>query len=336
MDQVTIGFIGVGDIMHAHLAALKENPEYKLVAICRRTEDKLRQQAEELGCEGYTDYHDLLAAGPDVVLVSLPHGLHAQVTIEALEAGCHVMVEKPMATSVAECNEMLATAERTGKALIVTELASFTPGAVRTGEKFKAGTLGRFFTGSIINERFYFHEGRPTWFLDPEMSGGGMFTNVGVHRLATTRSALPGLRPISVSASVSYQPEWKVEACTSALVKYEQGGSMLYEEVGYYPKPDWLNQGIHYVFENGIVSWSNDTWYMMGRDGEQYEEPLEPNPRYAPIYENMLKAIRGEEYWPKAWELAVDTAIAQATLASARDGQQIDLTSPEWAIQIPK
>jgi hypothetical protein len=107
---------------------------------------------------------------------------------------------------------------------------------------------------------------------------------------------------------------------------------MLYEEVGYYPKPEWLNTGWHYVFAEGIVSWDDKVWRCMTRQGRVIEEPLPPDPGYAGVYANMLKAIRGESYWPQTWEYAVDTAIAQAAYASARDKREIDLTSPEWAI----
>lgn len=332
MSKITIGIIGVGNILGSHTQALKANPDFDLVSVCRRSQDKLREAAEQLNAKGFSDYHDLLADPPDVAMISLPHGMHAQVTLEAFEAGCHVLVEKPMAVSVAECNTMLNAAKSYNKHLIVTESAYFYPGPQRTGEKFQAGQLGRFFTGSIINERFYFHEGRPSWFLDPVMSGGGMFANVGLHRLAIAQAALPGLTPISVSGAVCHAKDYRIEACTSAIVKYKDGGSMLYEEVGYYPKPPWLSVGTHFIFEEGIVSWSDDTWRMMKRNGEQVEEPLDPSPGYAPIYASMLRAVRGEPYEPNARPFAVDTAIAQAAYASSRLNREIDLTSPEWAI----
>jgi predicted dehydrogenase len=333
MSKVTIGFIGLGDILNFHLQALQENPDFQLVSVCRRSEAELKEAAQKLSCAGYTNYQDLLATKPDVVLISLPHGIHYEVALAAFEAGCHVMVEKPMAVSVAQCNGMLQAAKQHNKILLVTELASHYPGPLLTGKKFKAGDLGRFFTGSISSFRAYFNAARPGWFLDPEMSGGGMFSNIGLHRLAITRSCLPGLEPVSVSAAVSYLPEYKIEACTSALVKYAKGGGVLYEEVGYFPKPEWLNGGIHFVFEKGFVAWDDKVWRMMNREGKTIEEPLPPfGAPYAPIYANMLRAIRGEEYGPQAWEHAQDNAIALAAYAGSREGREIDLHDPQWAI----
>ena len=334
---VKVGLMGLGNIITNHVEGLKAHPEFEVMGGCDLNPEKVETWTKKLECEGFTDYQELLAKGPDVVVVALPHGLHCRMTVESLKAGCHVLVEKPMAVSVEECNRMLATAQQCGKHLIVTEGASFYPGARTTGKKFKTGELGRFFTGSIINERFYFHEGRPAWFLDPAMSGGGMFSNVGLHRLAIARACLPGLTPVSVSASVQHIPEYQVEACTSALVKYREGGSMLYEEVGYYPKPDWLNTGTHFIFEKGIVTWNDKVWRLMTRDGQQIEEDLVANEKhYGPIQANLLRAIRGETYEPMAWEYAVDTAIAQGAYASSHEGREVDLTLQPWKIEDPE
>ena len=98
--KVTIGLIGIGEILGLHLEALRANPEYELISICGLSEAQVRKTAAAQGCKGFTDYCDLLAEKPDVVLVSLPHGLHCRVTVEALAAGCHVLVEKPMAVTV--------------------------------------------------------------------------------------------------------------------------------------------------------------------------------------------------------------------------------------------
>jgi predicted dehydrogenase len=330
MTRVSLGIIGLGNILDAHLRALDQLPDFEAVAVCDAAPEKRERVAATLGARPVATYDELLRSAPDVVVVNTPHGLHCEMTVAALEAGCHVLVEKPMAVSVDECRAMLAAAKAHGRELIVAESAGHTPGAVRTGEKFAAGELGRFFTGGIISARFYFREGRPAWFLDPAISGGGMFSNVGLHRLAVARASLPGLTPVAVSGSVSHQPEWDVEACTAAHVRYAEGGAMLYEEVGYYPRPEWLNAGVHFVFAEGVVSWEERHWRMMRRDGQEVVEDLPAAPGYRPIYENMLRAVRGESLGPTARGYAEDTVIAHAAYASAQTGREIDLRTPSW------
>lgn len=332
-SMVRIGIIGLGNILQHHVEGIRSHPEYRITGVCDLDGAKVEEFSRKLGCEGFLDHRKLLNAEVDAVVVALPHGLHCAVAVEAFQAGCHVVVEKPMAVSVAECNHMLAAARGAGRHLIVAECNAFDPGARLTGAKFKAGDLGRFLTGSLINAKFYFESERPAWFLDPAASGGGMFSNLGSHRLAQTRASLPGLRPVSVCGSVCHLRDYTVEACTSAIVKYAQGGSMVYEEVGYFRAPQWLNRGMHLVFERGIVAWDDKAWRMMTDKGEALVEPLPARaPAYAPVYENLLRAIRAEDYGPKPWECAEDVAVVQGAYAGSKEGREIDLRSPEWAV----
>jgi len=333
MERVRVGIIGLGNVFDAHLRALGQLPDFEVTAVCDVASGKRERAAAKLKARAFAEYGELLGSAPDVVVVNTPHGLHCEIAVAALKAGCHVLVEKPMAVSVEECRAMLAAAKTHGRELIVAESAGHEPGAVRTGETFASGRLGRFFAGSIINGRFYFHEGRPAWFLDPAMSGGGMFGNVGLHRLAVARSCLPGLTPVAVSASVSRQPEWQVEACTTAHVRYGEGGAMLYEEVGYFPRPEWLNAGVHFVFAEGIVAWDDRHWRMVRRDGREIVEALPAAPGYRTIYENVLRAVRGEDCGPGARGYAEDVAIVHAAYAGARTGHEIDLRSPAWSME---
>lgn len=331
--NITIGYIGLGIIIKSHLDAVRTVPGFQVAWGCDLNPERRDAFSRDTGARVTADYRELLAAAPDVVVVCLPHGLHCPVTVAALEQGCHVLVEKPMATSVAECNQMLAAARRHDRRLLVAEAASFTPGAVRTGEKFKAGLLGRFLTGYAPNIRRYFSDGRAKWFLDPAMSGGGMFANVGLHRLAATRACLPGLSPRWIMASVSQVAGYAVEACTAALVSYAEDGSVLFEEVGYHHRPPWFNPVPHFIFEAGIVSWEETVWRLHSRSEKPVEEPLVPiDVPYVPVYHNLRRAICGETYAPSAGELAVDVSIAQAAYAASRDKRLIDLTDPDWII----
>jgi len=335
MPEITVGFIGAGTIVSSHVRAVEKLPDFKLVSICDISETHLKKRMQELDIHArpFTDYHRLLEDPPDVVLVAIPHGLHCEVTLEAFRAGCHVLVEKPMAVSVEECSRMLKAARQHQRQLLVSEQASFHPGAVLTGKKFRAGDLGRFFTGSKVGQRLYVRDTRPAWFLDPAMSGGGMFANVGMHLLATGRACLPGLTPMSVSASVSRVPEYEIEACTSMLVRYKQGAAMHYAEIGYYPTPEWHQGGTPFVFEEGMVSWSGKTWQMITRQGKEFEHSLPDVDLFTSVYDNVRRAIRGEEYGPKAAEYAQDIAIVRAAYESGRSGHEIQLAEPLDAIQ---
>lgn len=331
--RIRLGLVGLGNIIDSHLQALDRVPAFQVAAVCDLDEARRAAISERLQAPGYASCGDLLrAGGVDAVLVAVPHGLHCDIAVQALQAGVHVLVEKPMAVSADQCRRMLAAAVAARCCLQVADSAAWLPGPRRTGQAFAAGDLGRFLTGSIVNERYYFHTGRPAWFLDPEMSGGGMFANVGLHRLAVARACLPGLTPATVSAVVGRVPEHPVEACTSALVRYREGGAMLYEEVGYFQRPAWLNTGTHLVFEAGIVSWDGEAWRMATRAGEEVVEDLPEARGYAPVYEDFLAGIQGRPTRYRARDFAEDTVVAQAAYASGKAGAEVDLEAPKWQI----
>ncbi len=319
----TLGILGAGAILPHHLEAIRATEAFSVIGVCDTDPGRLAFAAASAGCEGFADRRALLDRRPDVIAVLLPHHLHAPVALEALARGCHVVVEKPMADSVSACRTMLAAARTAARMLTVAETAAASPGAARTGERFGSGDLGAFIAGSIANVRFYFDAARPAWFLDPVTSGGGMFANLGVHRLALARACLPGLVPYAVSASMARLAADPVEACTTALVRYHGAGSMLFEEVGTVPRPPWLAAGIHLVFERGIAGWDERAWRLQGRDATR-EEPLPPaGPVYAPVYGALAAALRGDGLAPSAAGNALDVAVVRAAYESARDGAEV-------------
>lgn len=330
----TTAVVGLGTIAGAHLSAIGGQQRLRLTGVCDLDRDILSRRSTEASVPGFHDYRELLQTTPDVVVVAVPHHLHCDVAVAALEAGCHVLVEKPLAVSVEQCRTMLQAARRARRVLAVSDTAAYHPGALRTGARFRGGTLGCFLSGMHHNVRFYFHAGRPAWFLDPAASGGGMFANVGLHRLAQTRACLPGLVPCAVSASVSHLGKYPVEACTSALVRYGGGGAMHYEELGYVARPSWWPLTTHYLFEEGMVTFDAARWRLVTRAGAEHEAPLEvPANPYTPVYLDLLRRLDGEAArGPEAWESAADVAVVQGAYASAEAGREIDLAAPGWRI----
>ena len=122
--KVRIGIIGCGGIANGkHMPALKKIEEAEMVAFCDIIEERAVKAAKEFGVEGakvYTDYRKLLEdESIESVHVCTPNRSHSFITIDALEAGKHVMCEKPMAKTYAEAKKMYETAQRTGKKLTI-------------------------------------------------------------------------------------------------------------------------------------------------------------------------------------------------------------------------
>ena len=132
MDMVKIGIIGCGGIANGkHMPALKKLANVEMVAFCDIIEEKAVKAAREFGVPGakvFTDYKELLKEQDiDVVHVLTPNKQHSFITVDALEAGKHVMCEKPMAINSAEAKKMIDAAKRTGKKLTIGYQNRFRP-----------------------------------------------------------------------------------------------------------------------------------------------------------------------------------------------------------------
>jgi len=145
MRLVNYGVIGLGFFGEKHCEALRAIPQVNLCALCTRTPTRLQQLAERFGVEKtYTDYHDLLA-DPEVEAVSVVtmYDQHKEPAIAALEAGKHVLLEKPMASTVADCQAIAQAAAAAEGFLMVGHICRFNPRYAAAKEAVDAGRIGR-------------------------------------------------------------------------------------------------------------------------------------------------------------------------------------------------
>ena len=202
MDKVRIGIIGCGGIANGkHMPSLKKLPQVDMVAFCDIIEERAVKAAKEYGVEGasvYTDYKELLARKDiDVVHVLTPNRQHSFITVDALEAGKHVMCEKPMAINSAEAKKMLDAAKRTGKKLTIGYQSRFKPESRYLKQCIENGDLGEIYFARAMAVR---RRGVPTWgvFLDAENQGGGPLIDIGTHALDLTLWEMNNYEPAMV------------------------------------------------------------------------------------------------------------------------------------------
>lgn len=143
-EQRRFGVIGTGVWGETHLMAYAGHPGVQLAGICDLNEELLRQRAEQYGVEHITtDYRELLADETiDAVSVVTPDFLHREIVVAAAEAGKHVLLEKPMATTVEDCRAMIAAAEAAGVMLMVDFHNRWNPAMWGIKEKIVSGELG--------------------------------------------------------------------------------------------------------------------------------------------------------------------------------------------------
>jgi len=178
-----IGILGTGRVSRDHAYAVAHVPNVALVAAADPDEGRCRVFAGKHGCDGHTNHAELLARDDvDLVLAGVPHGMHGELVVEALEAGKHVLVEKPMAITLEECDAMVAAAERNGVRLMVGHTQRFFPANVAVKRLIDEGKIG-----DPVMVQQWWHKpfglaGRPPWMLD-RAQGGGMWLMNGAHML---------------------------------------------------------------------------------------------------------------------------------------------------------
>ena len=178
-----VGFFGAGRVSRDHVYAATRLPDLKLVGVAEPDEERRTLFAQRHGCDGYADHRDLLAREDvDLVLVGLPHYLHAPLTIDALNAGKHVMVEKPMAMTVEECEAMIEAADRNGVRLMVGHTQHFFPSNIAAKDLIDRGEIGEIVLATQTWSKPFGLAGRPPWLLD-RSTGGGMWLMNGAHML---------------------------------------------------------------------------------------------------------------------------------------------------------
>lgn len=181
---VRLGLIGAGAIGVKHADAAASLQEVSLQAVCDIDSARSESLAAGRSARSFTDWRRMIEeASLDAVIVALPHALHRDVTVAAAEAGLHVLVEKPMATSVEACDMMIAACERAGVVLGVCHALRHHRQFRVASEIVEAGELGAPVTVSVRRSTDYDRPTRPGWFLDPEVAGGGIMFNLGSHAI---------------------------------------------------------------------------------------------------------------------------------------------------------
>lgn len=232
--------VGVG-MGRCFISALKGLPDAECVAICDIDEERARRTADEFSIPRiYSDYREMMK-DPEInaVGVSTPNYLHAPITIAALEAGKHVLCEKPMAMNAKEAQAMVDTANKTGNMLMMAFNNRFRADTQLLRKFIENGDLGEIYYAKTGWVRRSGIPGLGGWFTTKSMAGGGPLIDLGVHVLDLTLWLMGNPRPVSVMGSsyAKFGPKlaeqcggtYDVEDLAVGFVKLENGGTVLLE-----------------------------------------------------------------------------------------------------------
>jgi myo-inositol 2-dehydrogenase / D-chiro-inositol 1-dehydrogenase len=210
IKKVGTAVVGLGTIGAVHAEWYAQIPESNLVAVCDSREEVSKKIAAKHGVKGYTDYRELVEDSKvEAVTVAVPNFLHHDVALAAIRAGKHVAVEKPLAISLEEADEMVREARKAKIVDMYTENLCFAPSYRTAKEIVDKGGLGRLYLckayesddivrGSEAEKNVL----KSSWYLDPGQSGGGKLMSTGVHAVEFVRFMFDHPKALRVHAEI--------------------------------------------------------------------------------------------------------------------------------------
>ena len=200
LSEVRFGFIGAGAIAHYAADAVLKHPHAKLVAIQDLSVDRLKTLQQKHTLEyAHETVEELLAnKSVDAVYIAVPNKFHIPLTIQALKAGKHVILEKPFAMNAVEAEQAIATAKAAGLVLNLGMNQRFNADSQKIKYLVEQGVLGEIYHAKAYWMR---RTGIPklgTWFGNKEIAGGGSLYDIGVHMLDLCLYTINNFEPVSV------------------------------------------------------------------------------------------------------------------------------------------
>lgn len=178
-----IGVIGAGSFGEAHARAIAELKNAKLVASSRTNANALGEFVQQFGGRGYTKYQDLLNdPAVNVVVIATPHHLHTEIAEHAARAGKHILLEKPMAPNLAECDRIVQAARDAQVALMIGFVNHYARAYELAKQVIASGEIGEVVLGVSTMAKIWVEPNRRVWHLD-RATGGGMWLTAGIHCL---------------------------------------------------------------------------------------------------------------------------------------------------------
>ena len=235
--KLKVAVVGLGMGRH-HVKEFQKHAGCEVVAVMDVDAARLDSRADELGVKGrYTDMDAMLKKEQlDIVCIATPNVFHKPLTIKALEAGCHVLCEKPMAMNAAEAREMLAAAERSGRRLMINFSFRFSAAAWPLKQEVESGLLGDIYFARTQWLRRRGLPGFGGWFGQKALAGGGPLIDLGVHRLDLALWLMGYPQPVWVMGATynhigkrladEQQKAFDVEDLAAAFVRFDNGATL--------------------------------------------------------------------------------------------------------------
>ena len=336
--QKRFGIIGCGRIAPRHADSIRDIAGARLVAVADIIESRARHLSGIHGAKSYFDYRDLLSDPEiDIVNICTPSGMHAGMAIEALRAGKHVIVEKPMAMNPADAQRMIAAAQAADRKLCVVLQNRYNPPMQDFYDTVRQGRIGRVLLAAVTVRWYrpqeYYEDG---WHGTRDMDGGALM-NQSIHHIDALRWLMnePVESVFAYTGTLAHQIE--AEDVGVVVVRFRSGalGTIEGSTITY---PQNLEASIALFGERGSLKVGGTAlnrkvfWKIAGELEHEREmlihEELDPSNVYGAshrlVIENMLAAVNSNcEPATNGYEGIKSLILVTAMYESARSGQPV-------------
>jgi predicted dehydrogenase len=345
MKKLRVGVIGLGMGRH-HIAGYQTHPNAEVVAVADVDPARLAEIGDKFGIAGrYLSGEEMLHEEKlDLVSVGTPNKFHKSLTLAALEAGCHVLCEKPMAMNADEARQMLAAAQQAGKRIMINFSYRFTEQSMALKRQVDAGMLGEVYYARTIWHRRRGLPGFGGWFSQKALAGGGPLIDLGVHRLDLALWLMGYPKPVWVMGS-TYNPigsalakekgvAFDVEDLAAGFIKFDNGATLEVEAswAANIAEKELMETRL-YGTQGGLVQRNVEETYKfeaelyLERDGAQFDMKLHPPapPVPTPMYHFVDSVVSDTPHIATGEEGLLVMEILDALYQSAAEGQPVKI-----------
>ena len=335
--MIRVGIVGLGFMGRMHYRCWKSQPGATIAAICEANPKVLAEAgaapkgnvqgaADDIdltGVQTFTDFDAMLASGAvDAISLTLPTFVHPDATIKALEAGVHVLCEKPMALNPAECDRMIAAAEKTGKILQIGHCIRFWPEYVVARDLIQSGEYGKPIAATFRRFSTAPNWSPDNWFSDESRSGGQPL-DLHIHDSDFIHYAF-GL-PAAVS-SIADLPQ----AYISSQYFYPGGPAVVAESTWRMAPTFGFEMSFNIVFEKATLVFDctrTPAFRLCPAEGEAFTPELPPGDGYTREIDHFARVVAGETVPAVVtpFQSRETVRLILAEKESAREGRRVEL-----------
>ncbi|MBQ7321544.1 MAG: Gfo/Idh/MocA family oxidoreductase [Clostridia bacterium] len=336
-NNLNIAVIGCSGMAKNHMRGVIAKEGATLYAVCDTAQERLTACREEFSVPvATTDWRELVSDPLiDAVVIVTPDKLHTEMTVAFLRAGKDVLCEKPMALTVAECEEMMRVEKETGRRLMIGQVCRCTPAFLMAKELVASGRIGElFFVESEYAHHYGKARGYDDWRVDPDRHAviGG-----GCHAIDLLRWIAGDPEEVYAYANHKSLTDWPVDDCTIAIYRFPGGVSgKVFVSIGC--MRDYTMRSVFYGTRGTIICDNTSptiTLYENDPEGgkkftDPVKLPVEINNHNVvaeiDVFVNAL--LSGGEMPITSMEGAATVAVACATVEAAREGRPIRISYP--------